>query len=107
MIFLGELGALQAFLSAANAIALAAWRRDSGQRTQSGPIARGDGVEVYWWSATKEKARCKSGLVLILRRWLGLGMGAVRLVGVTACQEYTTRQTLKQEHSAPSLSRTR
>ena len=36
-----------------------------------------------------------------------LGDGAVRLVGVTACQEYTTRQTLKQEHSAPSLSRTR
>ena len=35
----------------------------------------------------------------------GVGMGAV--IGVTACQDYTTRQTLKQENSAPSLSRTR
>ena len=57
----------------------------------------------------------------ILRRWRGWGMGTV--IEVTACQEYTTRQTLKQvwiagspwwvtlalrqNHSAPSLSRTR
>ena len=53
----------------------------------------------------------------ILRRWRGLGMGAVRLVEVTACQEYTTlwiagqpwwvTLALRQNHSGPSLSRTR
>ena len=54
----------------------------------------------------QKKSPLQERAVFILNRCNGLGMEAVS-IGVTACQEYITRQTLKQDHSAPSLSRTR
>lgn len=54
--------------------------------------------------STKRKSPLQKRAVSILGRWSGVGMGAVK--GITACQEYITRQKLRQHHSAPPLSQT-
>ena len=78
------------------------------QRRPAGAIrthckgGRGRGILVF---CNKRKSPLQERAVSILSRWNGVGMGAV--LGYTACREYITRQTLKQDHSSPSLSPTR
>lgn len=71
----------------------------------SGEVCSKRPILVILTASAQRKSPLQKRAVSILTPWHGLGMEP--LSGVTACSDYTTRQKLRQERSAPSLSQQR